>query len=54
MLDEEVYPMTGKITPAQLTLGFLCPRAKSKALSRVILLAALIAACVNVRGAQVW
>jgi len=45
--------MTGKITPAQLSPGFPYLRAKSKVLSRVILLGALIAACVNVRGAQV-
>jgi hypothetical protein len=32
--------------------GVLYPRAKSKALSRIIILGALIAAFVNVRGAQ--
>jgi hypothetical protein len=52
-LGEEVYPMNSKITPVQLSPGVLYPRAKSKALSRIIILGALIAAFVNVRGAQV-
>ena len=51
-LDEEVYPMNSKITPAQLSPGVLYPRAKSKALPRIIILGALIAAFVNMRGAQ--
>jgi hypothetical protein len=44
--------MNSKTTPAQLSPGVLYPRAKSKALSRIIILAASIAAFVNVRGAQ--
>jgi hypothetical protein len=52
-LGEEVYPMDSKIIPAQLSPGVLYPRAKSKALSRIIILGALIAASVNVGGAQV-
>jgi hypothetical protein len=52
-LGEEVYPMNSKITPVQLSPGVLYSRAKSKALSRIIILGALIAAFVNVRGAQV-
>jgi len=51
-LGEEVYRMNSKITPAQLSPGVLCPRAKSKALPRIIILGALIGAFVNVRGAQ--
>jgi hypothetical protein len=46
--------MKSKITPAQLSPGVLYPGAKSKALSRIIILGALIAAFVNVRGAQAW
>jgi hypothetical protein len=45
--------MNSKITPARLSPGVLYPRAKSKALSRIIILGALISAFVNVRGAQV-
>jgi hypothetical protein len=45
--------MNSKSTPAQLGPGVLYPRTKSKALSRIIVLGALIAAFVNVRGAQV-
>ena len=45
--------MNSKITPAQVSPGVLYPRAKSKALSRIIILGALIAAFVNVCGAQV-
>jgi hypothetical protein len=45
--------MNSKITPPQVSPGVLYPRAKSKALSRIIILGALIAAFVNVRGAQV-
>jgi hypothetical protein len=44
--------MNSKITPAQLTSGVLYPEAKSKALSRITIFGALIAALVNVRGAQ--
>jgi hypothetical protein len=44
--------MNSKITPAQLSQGVLYPKAKSKALSCIIILGALIAAFVNVRGAQ--
>jgi len=51
-LGEEIYPMNSKITPAQLSSGVLYPGAKSKALSRIIIFGALIAAFVNVRGAQ--
>jgi len=45
--------MNSKITPVQLSPSVLWPRAKSKALSRIIILGALIAAFVNVPGAQV-
>jgi hypothetical protein len=45
--------MNSKITPAQLSPRLLYRRAKSKALSRIIILGALIAAFVNVRRAQV-
>ena len=48
----EVYPMNSKIAPAQLSPGVLYPRAKSRALSRIIIFGALIAASVNVRGAR--
>jgi hypothetical protein len=51
-LGEEVYPLNSKITPAQLSPGVLYPGTKSKALFRIIILGALIAAFVNVRGAQ--
>jgi hypothetical protein len=44
--------MKNKITPAQLSPGVLYPGAKSKALSRIIILGALIAAFMNVRGLQ--
>jgi hypothetical protein len=44
--------MNSKITPAQLSPGVLYSGAKSKALSRIIILRALIAAFVNVRGPQ--
>jgi len=44
--------MNNKITPAQLSSGILYPGAKSKALSRIIIFGALIAAFVNARGAQ--
>jgi hypothetical protein len=44
--------MNSKITPAQLSPGVLYPRAKSMALSRIIILGAFIAAFVNVRGPQ--
>jgi hypothetical protein len=53
LVRREVYPMNSKITPAQLSSGVLYPRAKSKALFHIIILGALIAAFVNVRGAQV-
>jgi hypothetical protein len=52
-LGEEVHPMDSKITPAQLSPGVLYPRAKSKALSLIIIPGALLAAFVNVRGVQV-
>jgi hypothetical protein len=42
--------MNSKITPAQLSPGVLYPAARSKVLSRIIILGALIAAFV--RGAQ--
>jgi hypothetical protein len=45
--------MNTKITPAQLSPGVLYRRAKSKALSLIIIPSALIAAFVNVRGVQV-
>ena len=51
-LGEEVYPLNSKITPAQLSPGVLYPGTKSKALFRIIILGALIAAFVNVREAQ--
>ena len=51
-LGEEVYPLNSKITPAQLNPSVLYPGTKSKALFRIIILGALIAAFVNVRGAQ--
>jgi hypothetical protein len=51
-LGEEIYPMNSKITPAELSSGVLYPGAKSKALSRIIIFGALIAAFVNVRGTQ--
>jgi hypothetical protein len=44
--------MNSKITPAHLSPGVLYAGVKSKALSRIIILGALIAAFVNVRGAQ--
>jgi hypothetical protein len=44
--------MNSKITPAHLSPGVLYARAKSQAFSRIIILSALIAAFVNVRGAQ--
>ena len=44
--------MNSKITPAHLIPGVLYPRSKSQALFRIVLLGALIAAFVNVRGAQ--
>ena len=44
--------MKSKSTPAQLSPGVLYPGGKLKALSRIIILGALIAAFVNVRGAQ--
>jgi len=44
--------MNSKIAPAQLSPGVLYPRAKSQALSRIIIFGALIAASVNVRGAR--
>jgi hypothetical protein len=44
--------MNSKITQAQLSSDVLYPWAKSKALSRIITFGALIAAFVNVRGAQ--
>jgi hypothetical protein len=44
--------MNSKITPAQLSPGVLYPKAKSKALSHIIILGALIAAFMNVRGLQ--
>jgi hypothetical protein len=46
--------MKSKITPAQLNPDVLYPGTKSKALSLIIILGALIAAFVNVRGTQVW
>jgi len=49
-LGEEVYPLNSKITPAQLSPGVLHPGKKSKALLRIIIHGALIAAFVNVRG----
>ena len=45
--------MNSKITAVQLNPGVLYARAKSKALSRIIIRGVLIAAFVNVRGAQV-
>jgi hypothetical protein len=51
-LGEEIYPMNSKITLAQLSSGVRYPGAKSKALSRIIIFGALIAAFVNVREAQ--
>jgi hypothetical protein len=44
--------MNSKITPAQRSPGVLYPSAKSKALSRIIILGVLIASFVNVREAQ--
>src|SRR5207253_8610756 len=52
-LGAEVFPMNNKITSVQLSSDVLYPRAKSKALSRITILGALIAAFVNVRLAQV-
>jgi hypothetical protein len=52
-LGEEVHPMNSKITLAQLSPGVLYAGARSKALSLIIILGALIAAFVNVRGGQV-
>jgi len=45
--------MNSKITPVQLSPDVLYAGAKSKALSRIIILGASIAAFVNVRGAPV-
>ena len=44
--------MNSKITPAQLGPGVPYAGPKSKALCGIIILGALIAAFVNVRGAQ--
>ena len=52
-LGEEVYPMNSEITSAQLSPGVLYAGAKSKALSLIIILGALIAVFVNVRRVQV-
>ena len=42
-LGEEVYPMSSKITLAQLSPAFFALVRKSKALSRIIILGALVA-----------